>query len=135
MPPRQNLPALSTICQLALAGYLLALLIGTHLPSGTPILPGDNYDKLCHFSAYAILAALVATAWQLTAGTLTLRHLRWTWIAVAVFGALDELTQIPVGRDCDFWDWVTDASGAAIGLLLFVCLRQWIVTWKAPHEL
>jgi VanZ family protein len=43
---------------------------------------------------------------------------------VAILGAIDELTQIPVGRDCSFWDWTADISGAAAGLLLFVGVRR-----------
>ena len=115
-----------TLSQIALGGYWLLIFIGTHLPPTTLVLPYEehNFDKVYHFTAYAILAGLLATAWQLSSGVLTARHLRWTWIAVVVYGALDEITQIPVGRDCDFWDWVADAIGAACGLLAFVWLRR-----------
>jgi VanZ family protein len=117
--------AIVVICQVLLGGYLLALLIGTHLPPGAPVLSlFEGIDKVCHFSAYAILAALIATTWQLAAGHLMMGHLRCTWFGVAVLGAIDELTQIPVGRDCSFWDWTADVSGAAVGLLLFVALRR-----------
>jgi len=115
----------ATICQVLLAGYLMALLTGTHLPPGTPVLPLiEGIDKVCHFSAYAILAALIATTWQVAAGHLMNAHLRWVWAGVAILGAIDELTQIPVGRDCSFWDWVADIFGAAVGLLLFVGVRR-----------
>ena len=80
--------------------------------------------KFQHTVAYAILAGLLATVWQLSSGVLTARHLSWTWIAVVIYGALDEITQIPVSRDCDFWDWTADATGAAVGLLAFVWLRR-----------
>ena len=127
MPKRRNHIAYAAISQIVLAGYLLELLLGTHLPPGTPVLSTfEGFDKVCHFSAYAILAGLLATTWQFAAGELTSRHLGWTWIGVAVFGALDEITQIPVGRDCSFWDWTADASGAAVGLLVFVWVRYLI---------
>lgn len=83
-----------------------------------------SIDKLFHFTAYAILAGLLATAWQVSCGILTARHLRWVWCAAAIFGALDELTQIAVNRDCSIWDWSADATGAAVGLLAFVWLRK-----------
>src|SRR5207244_1837021 len=104
---RFNTSTVRTLVRIVLAGYLIVLLIGTHLPPSSRLLPSEvnNVDKLCHFSAYAIFAVLLATARQLAAGALSFRQLFWTWVAVAVFGALDELTQIPVGRDCDFWDW------------------------------
>jgi hypothetical protein len=115
----------ATICQVLLAGYLLALLTGTHLPPGAAVLPWfEGIDKVCHFTAYAILAALIATTWQLAAGHLMNAHLRWVWAGVAILGAIDELTQIPVGRDCSFWDWAADISGAAVGLLMFVGIRR-----------
>jgi VanZ family protein len=115
-----------TLSQIALGGYWLLIFTGTHLPPTVPLLPNEvnNIDKVCHFTAYAILAGLLATTWQLSSGVLTARHLRWTWIAVVIYGALDEITQIPVSRDCDFWDWTADAIGAAFGLLAFVWLRR-----------
>jgi VanZ family protein len=102
------------------------LLTATHLPPSTSLLLPEehNLDKLYHFTAYAILAGLLATAWQLASGILTARHLRWVWVAVAIFGALDEITQIAVNRDCSFWDWTADAVGAATGLLVFAWLRS-----------
>jgi VanZ family protein len=111
---------------MALAGFVLILLVGTHLPPGSVLLPPEKHgsDKVLHFTAYAILAVLVATAWQLSSGVLTARHLRWVWFAVVIFGALDEITQIPVHRDCSIWDWSADALGAVAGLLAFVWLRR-----------
>ena len=105
--------------QAALAGYWLLLFTGTHLPKNVPILPGGNIDKLVHATVYAVLAGLLAITWRRSAGSLTLRHLRWAWIALAIYAALDELTQIPVGRDGDVFDWCADAVGALVGLAIF----------------
>ena len=115
-----------TLCQFVLGGYWLAIFVATHLPPTTSFLPNEenNIDKVYHFTAYAILAGLLATVWQLSSGVLTARHLSWTWIAVVIYGALDEITQIPVSRDCDIWDWTADATGAAVGLLAFVWLHR-----------
>jgi VanZ family protein len=133
MPKRQNQSGYSTICQLALAGYLLVLMVSTHLPRGTPFLPRDtNYlDKICHFVAYAVLAGLIAVTWELTAGALTVRHLIWALSAVAVLAALDEVTQWVVGRDCELADWVADVLGAFAGLFLFAQFRRRIVARKS----
>src|SRR5262245_60467723 len=110
--------------QLALGGYWLALFVGTHLPVGTPFLPGHVVDKFVHASTFVILGTLLATTWQLSAGFLTTRHLIWTWIAVSTYAALDEITQPIVGRECSFWDWIADITGAALGLTVFVWLRR-----------
>src|SRR4051794_22513901 len=110
MPKSQKRLPYSTICQFALVGYLAVLFIGTHLPPGSPFLPRETeyLDKVYHFAAYGVLAGLVATTWQLAAGVLTPRHLSLTWAAIAVMGALDEITQILVSRDCEFGDWAAD---------------------------
>jgi VanZ family protein len=112
------------IWQLILAGYWLALFVATHLPNDMPILPSGRSDKLVHFAAYAILAVLLATTWQLTAGHLTARHLVVLWIAIVLYGAIDEWTQIPVGRDCNLWDWTADAVGALTALAIFARLTR-----------
>ena len=126
MPKRFNSSRIRTLVQVVLAGYLMILLISTHLPPSSPLLPNlpNNTDKLCHFTAYATLAVLLASTWQLSAGERKARHLFLIWVVVAVFGALDEITQPPFHRDCDFWDWTADAIGAATGLLIFVWLRE-----------
>jgi VanZ family protein len=44
-----------------------------------------------------------------------------------VYGALDELLQIPVGRHCDLWDWVADMGGVAAVLAVagfYLALRS-----------
>jgi len=107
-----------------LACYWSALFIGTHLPVQTEILPPEGRDKIAHFGAYFTLAILVATTWQLAGGFLTARHLVFAWLAVVAYGAVDEITQIPVGRVCDVWDWTADACGAAAGILIFVLARR-----------
>ncbi|HVT28985.1 MAG TPA: VanZ family protein [Lacipirellulaceae bacterium] len=136
MAKTQNIAAYSKICQLALVGYFALLIVGTHLAPTSRFLPHsfEHFDKVCHFTGYAILAGLTATTCQLAAGNLALRHLCWTWLAVALVGAIDEITQIPVGRDCDFWDWTADVTGAALGLLLFVLARNMIVARKSNAE-
>jgi hypothetical protein len=115
---------LITLSKIALGLFWLALFVGTHMPVTAEILPLENSDKLAHFGAYFTLAFLVATTWQLAGGHLTSRHLVFAWMAVVAYGAFDEITQIPVGRDCDILDWVCDATGAATGLIVFALARS-----------
>lgn len=126
MALKQNRLSSAAVTKMLLTGFAITLLTATHLPPNSMLLPAEahNLDKVFHFTAYAILAGLLATTWQFSSGILSARHLRWVWCAVAVFGALDELTQISVGRDCSIWDWSADALGAICGLLAFVWLRR-----------
>jgi len=118
-----------TVCQVALVWFWVMMVIGTHLPPTSPFLPNEahNLDKLFHASSYAVLAALLATTWELSAGTLNTGHLVWVWIAVVTWAAIDEITQIAFNRDCSFWDWTADATGAAIGLVVFAYVRRKII--------
>jgi VanZ family protein len=118
-PNRSKLTTLSTLA---------------HVPPTTSFLPPQGSDKIAHFAAFATLALLLATAWQLAGGVLTSRHLGLVWLAVVLYAALDEVTQIPVGRDCNFEDWAADALGAAAGLLLFVWLRRLIERKMSSKE-
>jgi VanZ family protein len=109
--------------QLVLAGYWSALFVGTHLPSDAVDLPGDSFDKLVHMTAFTVLAGLLATAWQRSAGRLVHSHLWAAWTVIVLYGALDEWTQTFVGRQASVGDWLADAIGGAVGLIAFY-LRQ-----------
>src|SRR4029079_5316910 len=113
-----NRSKFKTLSQIALVCFFVIMVVGTHLPPNSPLLPPEvnNLDKVYHCSAYGILALFLATTWQLAAGTLMARHLCWAWLGLVVWAAIDELTQIPVNRDCNIWDWTADAVGAALGL-------------------
>jgi VanZ family protein len=103
----------------ALMVYFVALFVATHLPPrGGP--PSENHlDKVLHFVAYAMLAWLLA--WAI--GPPTRMHwLKWSlalWLAVGVYGAVEEFFQPMVGRTCDWNDWWADLAGAGVGLLLY----------------
>jgi VanZ family protein len=118
---------LLTNCRLwqwMLVVYWLALFAATHVPQEFPGVPTRHWDKLAHFAAYTVLAVLFTTTWQLAAGQLQPTHLRWTWILLVAYGAIDESTQPLVGRDASYLDWFADAAGAAAGLAQFVFLRR-----------
>jgi len=118
----------AAIWRVLLVGYWLALVIGTHLPRTFAGLPYEQHDKLMHVAAYAVLAWLLAMAWQSSVGRLNGRHLRIAWLAVVGFAAIDEVTQLLVARDASVRDWLADAVGAAVGLMVF-----WV--WKRRGEL
>jgi VanZ family protein len=117
-PPQVN-PAISAIWRAALVVYWLILATATHVPSDFPGVPSDGWDKLVHFGAFAVLAVLLAAAWQATAGPRTMRHSLSAWIVMIGYAALDEWTQSFVGRDASLFDWLADACGAAAGLAIF----------------
>ena len=124
--PSRHLVKHPIIWQIALVCYWSALFAATHLPVEMPIaLPGHWTDKIVHLAAFAILAVLLATTWQLAARQLNLRRLWWLWVLLVLYGAIDELTQVPVGREASVWDWLADALGAAIGLAVFILLRSY----------
>jgi VanZ family protein len=86
----------------------------------------EGFDKIVHFSLYAILAVLVHRA---LASTPSLRLTRGTlvtaFIAVAALAAFDEWHQhfIP-GRSEDPTDWLADATGATAGLMIADLARR-----------
>lgn len=108
---------------LLLGGYWLALFIGTHISRPPELLLSlSPSDKLLHFSAYAGLAFLLALNWWLRR-PFGWRQLLGAWALLAAFGIFDEVTQIPVGRNCDFFDWTADVAGSASGLAIFLVAR------------
>ena len=105
------------------AGYWLALLVGTHMPRVPKALQMPGSDKWQHTVAYAGLAFLLVARCSV-ARPLTWKRSLGAAGVVILFGAVDELTQIPVGRDAEFKDWLADILGTAIGIALFAMLRR-----------
>ena len=112
--------------QLALAVYWIALFAGTHIPIDRVPRSVGSADKLAHLGAFAVLAFIFATTWQLSAGHLMTRHLVWSWIVIAIYGGFEEITQPIVGRVASVADWLADVTGAALGLLAFVMIRRYL---------
>ena len=107
---------------IVVAAWWLAMFVATHIPRVPQELSLPGGDKSQHLIAYAGLAFLVAL--RLSFGN----HLGWKRAAtifgiVAFYGVLDELTQIPVGRTADFYDWIADVTGAVSGLAILAVLR------------
>lgn len=95
----------------AVAIALGSLLPGDEMPRNLP------WDKLNHFVAYGVLALLAGlagvAAWP-------------AWLAVAGYGVVVELAQIPVpGRlGGDVADMLANALGAALALALLGVARR-----------
>src|SRR5579864_4537381 len=97
-----------------LACYWLALFAGTHWPNFRLEKYPENTDKLLHFSAYAGLSFLIAVRLSLKRDV-GLREGVRILAVIVVYSILDEVTQIPVGRSCEFLDAVADWVGGTIG--------------------
>lgn len=97
---------------------LVGIFLGTHLPmTGVPAV--SQLDKLFHFGAYLTLTVCLLASWELSRGTLQASHYFMVWLFGTLYGIFDEVTQIPVGRTCDGYDWLADVAGIVVGLILF----------------
>ena len=97
---------------------LLTMFVGTHIPANlTPVAAAS--DTLLHVAAYMALTISILASWELSAGLLQPQHYFVVWLVCTLYGAFDEITQIPVGRVCDGLDWLADIAGILIGLVLY----------------
>ena len=112
MRPRTRLAA--RIAWLLVAVYWAAIYIATHIPAPKlPYVPVT--DKTAHFVSYFLLAAGISIAMMLQHR----RNIPVTVLAITLaYGAIDELTQIPVNRSCELADWYADAAGASCGVVI-----------------
>ena len=100
--------------------YWLVLFVATTLPAER--LPSIGFtDKINHFIAYFVLAVLVnlTLIYQRKSRFLFERATVATIVICLFYGAVDELHQMLVpGRFAETWDWVADAVGVILGVLL-----------------
>jgi VanZ family protein len=103
--------------------------------------PGFSFspDKLAHFAVFGALATSVIRLERF-------RKMGWkgglgVWVLVAVYGGLDEFRQsFTPGRSVEFDDWLADALGAAVAVILYQGwpayrrLLEWVVL-KTPESL
>ncbi len=111
----------------AVVAWLVFQVTLTSLPgSALPHWPGWRIDWVAHFCLYLGLGALVARA-ACADGWPTARLVP-AWAAIALFGVLDELHEIPIpGRGAELGDWLMDLAGAAVGLaaMTFLLRTRW----------
>ena len=113
--------------------YWLAMFVGTHVPRVPQELSLPGGDKGQHLVAYAGLAFLIAFR-QSLGNVLGWKRIAAIFGVVALYGVVDELTQIPVGRTADLYDWFADVSGAVGGLLLLAALRTMLGRFRESRR-
>jgi len=109
-----------------LAIYWIALVVLAHMTIPGVVYQAKVSDKWLHFLAYLNLVFLVwfsirpddKVRWREKAGWLV-------FLAVVVYGGIDELTQPYFGRTKDLMDFLANAEGAATGLVIFTFLTFW----------
>jgi VanZ family protein len=102
----------------ATGAYACVLVFATHYPRPEELL-GRHHpsDKTLHFLAYGVLAGLAAATLATTTRWLP-RGIARLAAGLAVFGALDEVTQPLFSRAADPLDWVYDCIGIGAGLAI-----------------
>lgn len=116
---RERSSWLKTSALAVLATYWVALVVGTHWPRPPEMMGLGASDKTLHLAAYFGLAVLVWLNWRLRRAASWRSGMAIVGLLV-LFGALDEVTQPPFGRDAQFADWLADGAGVLGGVL--VCL-------------
>jgi VanZ family protein len=119
-PGRNRLHALLLM---VLVGFWTAMFSGTHIPHLPLNAFPANFDKLLHWSANCGLAFLIAVSLS-TGHHVGLKQLGGIFGVVVAYAIFDELSQFPVGRDCEFFDAIADCAGGLTGLAAFVALRH-----------
>ena len=116
-PPPDALPGLwQRVFDLLAAAYACVLVYATHHPRpGELVGPNAPGDKTLHIIAYTLLGGAVAAA--------VASRGRWSWrsaaavfVPLALFAAVDEITQPLFGRFADTLDWAFDELGLVAGI-------------------
>ena len=102
---------------------LAAVIVGSLLPAQSPVIGlidrAHVNDKVEHFTAYAVLAALPAL------GRFRCRRLGTTLVFLFLLGAALEIGQLfSPGRSCDWHDLLANGCGILAGLSLVRILRR-----------
>lgn len=116
-PPPDALPRpWQRVFDLLAAAYACVLVYATHHPRPVDLVgPDAPGDKMLHTIAYTLLGGAVAAAVASRGG--------WRWqtaaalfVALALFAAVDEITQPLFGRFADTLDWAFDELGLVAGI-------------------
>lgn len=107
------------------AAYTLVLVFATHYPRPEELLgPNPPSDKTLHFIAYGLLGLLVAATLAVSGRWSTRAALAMLGL-LAVFAAIDELTQPLFKRQAEPLDWVYDVIGLVAGIAVVAAARAW----------
>ena len=111
--------------------YWVGIFILTHLPPEQIARGPHVWDKLAHFLIYFGFAFLLGTAMMLT-------FPQWRTIPLWVlaigfsYGAVDEVLQPFVRRTADLEDWVADALGVWLAVLILWILQRTLIPKSKP---
>lgn len=98
------------------SAYAVALVLATHVPKPERFLGRlDLSDKILHVISYCLLASFAAMAMR-SAGRWSARSAIGLAIALAAFGAIDEITQPLFSRRAEVLDWAADCAGIVAGI-------------------
>jgi len=106
----------------------------THTPGGDiDLVPSFLSDKAMHAIGYCILGGL--SIWVLAASRPRLMGtpILTAYAGLLAYGAIDEWTQPLVNRSCELSDWIADACGAAVGVLVLSRLAAWHSSRAMPQ--
>jgi len=106
--------------------YWLSFFILAHIPVPGLIRKAGVSDKCLHFLAYLILVFLFWFAINPDKKVIWRKFAVW-WIFFVVtgYGAVDELLQGCMGRNCDVMDVVANIAGTFTGLILLSVFTFW----------
>jgi len=102
---------LTTLIALWLTAFTL-----THLPP-KEVPQFHLSDKILHTSGFLGLATAFAITLQ-AYGVRCKRRILLVILIMLAYGAFDETTQPYFGRECDIFDWLSDAVGTTAALIL-----------------
>ncbi len=110
------------VLHIALFAYLAMIFFLSSLPGDDLPKIGFEYsDKLVHAAVYFVLTILFFYSLKYQSKSVKLRRnaILFSGVFASVYGLSDEIHQffVPM-RSCEFLDWVADAAGAALAMLL-----------------
>ncbi len=83
-----------------------------------------NIDKIEHFFLYLVFGGLLESAYGRTRVPEE-KGILFSFVLGSVYAFTDEVHQYFVpGRSCDFLDFLTDAAGISVGILLVVWRKR-----------
>lgn len=98
--------------------YMALIFYMSSLPVVNVPAPFAHFDKVVHFHVYLGLAFLLANA---SSGIHHRKRFLAAFLIAAVYGISDEVHQYFVPpRECSFWDWLADISGAWVGAWIYL---------------
>ena len=103
--------------------YWVAIFVATHLPPSRLPQTGVG-DKTAHVVGYFGLGVLLYLWLWLR---FPARRATGVWVLgiCMIYGLVDELLQIPIGRHATLGDWIADVIGAAMAVAVMETVR-WV---------